>query len=396
MKMNRRERLMATLRGEPVDRVPVCFYEINGLDQDPDDPNPFNVYSDPSWKPLIELARERTDRIVMRSVRFRSAEGDEDDADAPWVALDIVPDFLPGRRKEETWIDEQGSRFQRVTLSGNGRELTCVTRRDPDTNTVWTVEHLLKDADDLAALLEFPRNPPRLVPDVSPVLDAERRLGDAGIAMVDTYDPLCVPLMLFDMSQFALTAVLHKSLFHRLLEFCAETILARIEIVSRALPGRLWRIYGPEAATPPILSPSLFPEFVTRYDKPLVEAIQRHGGYARIHAHGRVKDVLDHLASMGCDGLDPIEPPPQGDVELAYVRRRVGRQMVLFGNIEASDLENLPPDRFREKVATALREGTEGDGRGFVLLPSGCPYGRNISARTVKNYEAMVEMVERG
>ena len=30
--MTRRERLMATLRGETVDRPPVSFYEINGME----------------------------------------------------------------------------------------------------------------------------------------------------------------------------------------------------------------------------------------------------------------------------------------------------------------------------------------------------------------------------
>ena len=70
--MNRRERLMATLEGRPVDRPPVNFYEINGLDEDPADADPFNIYSDPSWKPLLDLAREKTDRIVMRPVRFRN------------------------------------------------------------------------------------------------------------------------------------------------------------------------------------------------------------------------------------------------------------------------------------------------------------------------------------
>ena len=36
--MTRRERLMATMRGEPVDRLAVSFYEINGLDEDDNDP----------------------------------------------------------------------------------------------------------------------------------------------------------------------------------------------------------------------------------------------------------------------------------------------------------------------------------------------------------------------
>jgi hypothetical protein len=62
--MKRRERLMATLEGRAVDRPPVCFYEINGLDERADLADPFNIFTHPTWQPLIELAKERTDRIV--------------------------------------------------------------------------------------------------------------------------------------------------------------------------------------------------------------------------------------------------------------------------------------------------------------------------------------------
>ena len=57
----------------------------------------------------------------------------------------------------------------------------------------------------------------------------------------------------------------------------------------------------------------------------------------------------------------------QGDVSLAYVRQKYGERLVLFGNLEASDIETLPPAQFREKVRTALREGTSGKGRGNYL-----------------------------
>jgi uroporphyrinogen-III decarboxylase len=126
----------------------------------------------------------------------------------------------------------------------------------------------------------------------------------------------------------------------------------------------------------------------------MVHAIQAHGGFARIHAHGRLRGILDDIATMGADALDPIEPPPHGDMELGEVRERVGRQMVLFGNLEISDIELLPPDQFAEKVRRALEEGTRGAGRGFVLMPSASPYGRIISARTMTNYEAIVRLVE--
>jgi hypothetical protein len=67
--------------------------------------------------------------------------------------------------------------------------------------------------------------------------------------------------------------------------------------------------------------------------------------------------------------------------------------MVLFGNLESSDLENLPAGEFRVLVQRALEEGTRGPGRGFVMMPSACPYGRVLSERALRNYEVMIEAV---
>jgi hypothetical protein len=379
--MNRRDRLLSTLAGRPVDRPAVCFYEINGLDEKAGLDDPFNIYSHPSWAPLIQLAREKSDRIVMRPVPFPHA-----------------PDLLQERTRVEVWY-ENGSRYERQTVTadaphpGANRTLTAVTRRDPDINTVWQVEHLLKDADDVRAFLEIPSSENPGAPDVRGVLEAEQQLAATGIVMIDTPDPLCQAAALFHMATFTVLATTEPGLFHRLLERFAAELQPRTEAVAKALPGRLWRIYGPEYASPPYLHPRQFQDYAVRYDTPMVQAIQRYGGYARIHSHGRLRLILDAIASTGCDGLDPIEPPPQGDMRLAEVRERYGRQMVLFGNLEASDIENLPPAQFREKVLCALDEGTRGAGRGFVLMPSSCPYGRVLSSQSLRNYEVMIECV---
>jgi len=374
--MNRRERLMATLRGEAVDRPPLSFYELNGLDENPEDGDPFNIYSHPSWRPLIELTKEKTDRIVMRGVAYAS----------------ITPDPLEALSQTETYLQD-GRRFSVSRIPAGGRILTSRTRRDPDVNTVWTEEHLLKDTDDLCAFLELPPPPATDDPvDTRAVFETEAALGDTGIVMIDTPDPLCLAASLFDMGEYTVTALTEQTLFHTLLERFASTLWAKTEAVSRALPGRLWRIYGPEYASPPYLPPYLFREYVCRYVTPMIEAIHRNGGYVRIHSHGNLKAILDDIASMNADGLDPIEPPPQGDVELQYVRERYGKKMVLFGNLEASDIENLPTGQFAEKVKRALDEGTSGNGRGFVLMPSACPYGRILSDLALRNYERLVEI----
>jgi len=61
--------------------------------------------------------------------------------------------------------------------------------------------------------------------------------------------------------------------------------------------------------------------------------------------------VLSRFCDMGADATDPIEPPPQGDVLLRDVRRDFGRQLTLFGNIEASAIETLKPDVIVRRVA---------------------------------------------
>ncbi|MCX6991696.1 MAG: hypothetical protein NT011_00980 [Kiritimatiellaeota bacterium] len=377
--MTRRERLMATLRGERVDRLPVSFYEIDGS-QNTQDPDPFNIYSHPSWHPLIELARDKSDCIVRRGVPFKNTP----------------PDPLAALTKTETVLDAQGSRLTTTTIRAGRRTLTCRQQRDRDIDTVWTIEHLFKDTDDLKAWLDLPEATLGGTPDVDIILNIEKEVGDAGIAMVDTSDPLGSAALLFDMAQFTVVAMTEPTLFHRLLERFARRIHWQTEAIAKALPGRLWRICGPELASPPYLPPSLFQEYVVPYDKPMVAAIQKYGGFARIHSHGRLKDILHHIAATGCVGLDPIEPPPQGDVELSFVREKVGSQMVLFGNLEASDIENLPTPQFEKKIMTAIREGTTGPGRGFVLMPSACPYGRVLSPLALANYRKMVEVVEGG
>jgi hypothetical protein len=382
--LTRRERLMATLRGETVDRPAVCFYEVGGFMVNPKDPDPYNIYNAADWQPLLQLAEERTDLIrLMSPVRAQSINPTGSSSAA------ARQEFF----REETW-EEGVSRFTRTTVTVAGRTMTQTTRRDRDLDTVWTTEHLLKNTDDLKAYLQIPDEAFVESIDVAPLEAEEAALGERGIVMIDTEDPLCAAAALFSMEEYTIIALTEPALFHQLLEKAAARIHARTEQVSRLLPGRLWRIYGPEYAAPPYLPPRLFDEYVVRYVEPMVRMIQAHGGFARIHSHGRLKDILEAIAAMGADGLDPIEPPPQGDVELAYVRQRYGTQLVLFGNIEIADLESLPPDRFAEKVKRALEQGTAGDGRGFVLMPSAAPYGRTISSTTMRNYETMVRLAE--
>lgn len=384
--MTRRERLLATLNGQPVDRPAVSFYEIGGFCIDRKDPDVYNIYNAPSWQPLLDLAGEQTDIIRLVSpVRAQSH--------LAWAGSDTAG--IRGKFIDErTWEDDR-SRFTRLTYRVGDKTLTTLSRRDRDIDTVWVVEPLLKTTDDVKLYLQIPQEVFGEVLDLGRLAEEERKVGDSGLVMVDTEDPVCAVAGLFDMSTFPVFAVTEQSLCHSLLEKHAGIIHQRTERVARDFPGRLWRIYGPEYVTEPFLPAPFFDEYVVRYTGPMVRQIKMHGGFARIHVHGRIRNVLDRIVDMGADGIDPIEPPPRGDVTLQYLRQRYGRQLVLFGNIEISDLECMDTDRFRRLVRQAIADGTAGEGRGFVLMTSASPYGREISAQTFRNYQTMIQEIQR-
>jgi hypothetical protein len=375
--MTRRERLMATLEGKPVDRPAVNFYEIGGLAFNPDDPEPFNVFNHPSWRPLFELAENETDLIRLRTPIYRDKPGNPRDK------------YI----KVETYL-EGGSRFERTRIEVDGRTLTQLTRRDPDVETIWTIEHLLKDAEDARAWLQLPDEIFDQEIAVEHIFAEEATLGDKGIVMVDTADPVCIAASQFSMQDYTIIAYSERELFHAMLQKIANYMQPQTEEVARKCPGRLWRIFGPEYACEPYLPPQLFDEYVVRYTGPMVQAVRATGGYPRIHCHGRISKALPKIVAMGATGIDPIEPPLQGDVDLRWVRQEFGKDLVLFGNLEVTDLENLAPHDFERVVAKSIADGTAGEGRGFVLMPTAAPYGRILSPRTVENYRTMVRLIK--
>ena len=384
--MTRRERLMATIRGESVDRPAVNFHETGGFIVNQDDPDEYNIYNSPSWKPLLDLAEKKTDIIRMVSPVRSQSHLAWDGSDHTGVRKEYVT--------EHVW-EENNSRFTRSTYRVNGKELTSITRRDKELDTVWTIEHLLKNTGDVKLYLELPDEIFEERIDINHLYEQEKILGERGIILVDTEDPICAVAALFSMEDFTVFAFTEQELCHRLLEKHARYIHKRTASVARDFPGRLWRIYGPEYATEPFLPIEFFEEYVVRYTGPMVKEIKKHGGYVRIHAHGSVRDIIAHIVKMGADATDPLEPSPHGNADLRQIRETYGKDLVLFGNIEIADIENLPSDKFREVVRKSIADGTSGEGRGFVLMPTASPYGRIISERTFRNYEIMIEETEK-
>jgi hypothetical protein len=87
--------------------------------------------------------------------------------------------------------------------------------------------------------------------------------------------------------------------------------------------------------------------------------------------------------------LDPIEPPPDGDMELAEIKKLYGKKFCLFGNIELKELECSDKGRIDFLVKKAILDAKKDSG--FVLMPTAAPINVPLSKKKEENYLQLFE-----
>ena len=231
-------------------------------------------------------------------------------------------------------------------------DLTAHYTENDGVHTVWRHDLLIKTDDDIDRFLAAPFAP--AAPDVAAFERTREALGERGVMEIEMPDPLCLVVENMSYEDFMVRTVFMPAKIDALLDKAAELIYTWLESVLAAGFGPVFRIFGPEYAAPPVMSLKHFKKFVTAYDRPLIELIHRHGGYVRYHCHGPIRRILDEFLSLGVDLTDPCEGPPSGDITLRELADRVGRDLILMGNIQLDDIERAEPDKIDRLVAEAV------------------------------------------
>ena len=139
--------------------------------------------------------------------------------------------------------------------------------------------------------------------------------------------------------------------------------------------------------TGPFLSPAMFSEFVTPYLAKLTKGYRDMGFYAIKHTDGNIMPVLDDLVQTNPHALHSLDP--QGGVDIAEVKRRVGNRVCLIGNVSCAALDTGTDDEVVASARYALRHGMPGGG--YVFGTSNCVYTGMRLAR----YELMLDVWRR-
>ena len=343
--MTSRQRLLAAIRCETPDRVPVGPFDLGHLD-----PN----------GPMARELIEKTD---------------------PFISPGCGGDPVLGKRAVQE-SRREGDTTTTIVRTPAGDLVTRVRRTAV---TSATVEFPLKTPDDVERFLAIPYEPPDV--DVSAFMDWKARIGENGLVMAGIGDAVCMPASWFSPEGFCLAWADCPDLLRRLTSVVADRLNAFVDRLCRAGVDA-FRIVGGEYASVQ-LGPRGFEDLVVAFDSELVDIMHRHGAIAYFHNHGPIMDYLDAILRIGVDALDPLEAPPFADADLAEAKRKLQGRVCMVGNLDDMEvIDRLP----RAQVQAIARERLAAAGPdGFVL--GGTASGTYTEAGA-RNFIAMVEVAK--
>jgi len=359
VKLSSRERILRTVAGKPVDHVPI-FAPIpwNPLTPEPARTD-WKAHS--NYRCLVDLAKQHCDFFAQLEVPertpFRNLKQGYGMQGIPEGIFDrrffLVPPDCVEVCGEEI---RDGTRFIRYQVHTPRGVLTTTDAVRTGEDTVWEFEPLIKDVDDAKKLIALPhRFDP---PDLSAYFSQREQLGDRGVAVCFVSSPVVMVSRLTGFQKFLEWTITERALLDRMFGTIQERIAERLQFVLDRGAGPVFRFGGSEQATPPMMSAHGFDRFVLGCEQPLWQRVRSAGQIVWVHCHGKVGTVIEKFRDGGAQLLDPVEPPPQGDIEIAEakVSARSG-PLTLIGNIEFSALQSDTPEQIVTQVRHAIHDG---------------------------------------
>jgi hypothetical protein len=112
----------------------------------------------------------------------------------------------------------------------------------------------------------------------------------------------------------------------------------------------------------PLFSPSVYREVLLPHVRKVAAGISVPWAY---HSDGNLVPLLDDMLDLGMNALHPLEP---GSMDLAELKRRYGGRIAFIGNINLDLLAKGTPAQVRQEVRERI--GLLGPGYGYLLSSS--------------------------
>jgi uroporphyrinogen decarboxylase len=95
------------------------------------------------------------------------------------------------------------------------------------------------------------------------------------------------------------------------------------------------------------------------------------------------------MADTGIDGIDTLDPPPLGTVDLTQAKADFGERLFFKGNLDAvNEMLYADDGTFRQAVLERLQIGMPGSG---YILSSACSVAPHVQPQRLKTMTALAE-----
>ena len=325
----------------------------------------------PDWRDRIASRRKNQGREYLRW------NGPSDES----VAAAGMETVFPPDDNPQTFLAD-GARLPRA-------DYTSIDLRDPATlrlpGCVWNTWHVpeLWDIDPEADLSDPAAYPAWF----TAALDAVQRRAPGVSVHVEVFSPFTHLMELFGYEQALLALVDAPKLCHETLTLFTGIVLAQVQLYGGRRPDAI--LVSSAFAGAGFLSRAMYRQFVMPYEDEVFRAIRGQGCPSYVHTCGAIGDRLDLMAETAVDGIDTLDPPPLGTVDLAQAKAEYGGRFFFKGNLDAvNEMLRADDAKFEQAVRRRIEIGKPG---GRYILSSACSVAPHVDPRRLTRLTELAE-----
>ncbi|MBM3127874.1 MAG: hypothetical protein FJ009_04470 [Chloroflexi bacterium] len=227
---------------------------------------------------------------------------------------------------------------------------------------VWNTYHIPRVAETRGILREIP-------PYFFRTIDlVQRAVGDSVSIHGEVFSPFTHLMELFGYENALMGLVSDPAKARALLERLTDASIAWA--VAQARRGVDAVLISSAFAGGSFISRAMYHEFVLPYERRVADAVKALNVPVYTHTCGRIGDRLELIAETGTQGIDTLDPPPLGDVELAEAKRRISDKLFIKGNLDSvALLAYKTKEQVIADAAARIRIGKIGGG---YILSTAC------------------------
>ncbi len=137
------------------------------------------------------------------------------------------------------------------------------------------------------------------------------------------------------------------------------------------------------------ISPAFYAAFVLPYEREIVAAVREQGVHIYLHTCGAIGDRLHHMLASGASGLECLDPPPLGNVELEQAKILTHGKCFIKGNIDSVNMLLMGgAEEIRADARRRLEIGKEGGG---FILSTACAIAPHVPRENILLLREVVE-----